>query len=100
MFLLGEFITISLTFFIKKLILQFKGLSQNLLGDIIYFIYKVVTFFNKIFKAIYIKFKAVYRLKIIIITSFIINKLLGLIYTFIITFITTSITMSVVISIT
>ena len=39
---------ISLTFFVKKLILWSKGLSRGLLGDATYFIYRAVTFFPQI----------------------------------------------------
>jgi len=39
---------ISLTFFVKKLILWSKGLSQGFLGDLTCFVYRAVTFFNKI----------------------------------------------------
>src|SRR6266436_8417612 len=72
---------ISLTFFVKKLILWSKRLSQHLLSDATYFIYRVVTFFNEIVKAIYIRSRAIYRLKIIARTSSIIDRLLGLTYT-------------------
>ena len=39
---------ISLTFFIKKLILWSKRLLQGFLGDLTCFIYRAVTFFNEI----------------------------------------------------
>ena len=39
---------ISLTLFVKRLILWSEGLSQGLLGDPTYFVYRVVTFFNEI----------------------------------------------------
>ena len=39
---------ISLTFFVKKLILWSEGLSQGLLGNPTCFIYRAVTFFNEI----------------------------------------------------
>jgi len=39
---------ISLTFFIKKLILWSKRLFQTLLSNATYFIYRAVTFFNEI----------------------------------------------------
>jgi hypothetical protein len=39
---------ISLTFFVKKLILWSEGLSQCLLSDATYFVCKAVTFFNEI----------------------------------------------------
>ena len=39
---------ISLTFFVKKLILWSEGLSQHLLSGPTYFVCRAVTFFNKI----------------------------------------------------
>jgi len=39
---------ISLTFFVKKLILWSERLSQGFLGDPTYFVYRAVTFFNEI----------------------------------------------------
>ena len=72
---------ISLTFFVKKLILWSERLFQTLLSDATCFVCRAVTFFNKIVKAIYIRSRAVYRLKIIARTSSIIDQLLGLIYT-------------------
>ena len=39
---------ISLTLFIKRLILWSEGLSQDLLSDPTYFVCRAVTFFNKI----------------------------------------------------
>ena len=39
---------ISLTFFVKKLILWSKGLFQPFLSDATLFIYRAVTFFNEI----------------------------------------------------
>jgi hypothetical protein len=39
---------ISLTFFIKKLILWSEGLLQDLLSGPTYFVYRAVTFFNEI----------------------------------------------------
>ena len=39
---------ISLTFFVKKLILWSEGLSQGFLGDPTCFVYRAVTFFNEI----------------------------------------------------
>src|ERR1700722_14167861 len=71
---------ISLTFFVKKLILWAERLSQTLLSDATCFICRAVTFFNEIIKTIHVRSRAVYRLKIIARTSSIIDRLLGLIY--------------------
>ena len=57
-----------------------KRLCQHFLSDAAYFICRVVTFFNEIIKAAYLRSKAAYKLKIIARTSSIINHLLGLIY--------------------
>src|SRR5258708_34706497 len=56
---------ISLTFLAKKLILWYEGLSQTLLSDATYFVYRAVTFFNEIIKATRVRSRPVYRLKII-----------------------------------
>jgi len=82
---------ISLTFFVKKLILWSEGLSHDLLGDTTYFVYRAVTFFNEIVKATYVRSRAACRLKIIARTSSIIDELLGLIYTPVATSVATSI---------
>jgi hypothetical protein len=42
-----------------------KGLFQTLLSDATYFVYRAVTFFNEIVKATHVRFRAIYRLKII-----------------------------------
>ena len=80
---------ISLTFFVKKLILWSEGLSRGLLSDTTYFVYRAVTFFNEIdlhpHNSSYIK----NIVKIIRRTSSIIDQLLGLIYTPIATSVTT-----------
>jgi len=91
---------ISLTFFVKKLILWSEGLSHDLLSDATYFVCKAVTFFNKIVKATHVGSRATYRLKIIARTSSIIDELLGLIYTPVATSIATSIATSVATSVT
>jgi hypothetical protein len=45
-----------------------------------YFVRRVVTSFNEIVKATYVRSKAIYKLKIIVRTSSIIDQLLGLKY--------------------
>ena len=80
---------ISLTFFVKKLILWSEGLSQGFLGNLTCFICRAVTFFNGIVKATHVRSRAAYRLKIIARTSSIIDQLLGLIYTLIATSVAT-----------
>jgi len=56
------------------------GLLHNLLSDTTYFVYRAVTFFNKIIKATYVRSKAAYRLKIIARARSINNRFLALIY--------------------
>ena len=91
---------ISLTFFVKKLILWSERLSQGFLGDPTCFVCRAVTFFNEIVKATHIRSGAAYKLKIIARTSSIIDQLLGLIYaTSVAAFVATSVATSVTTSV-
>ena len=71
---------ISLTFFVKKLILWSEGLSRDLLSDPTYFIYRAVTFFNGIDLHPHNSYYFGNIIKLIRRSGFIIDKLLGFIY--------------------
>jgi len=70
---------ISLTFFVKKLILWSEGLSQGLLGGLTCFICRAVTFFNKINLHPHNSYYLRNTIKLIRRTGSIINKYLYLI---------------------
>ena len=65
---------ISLTLFVKRLILQSKGLLKGLLGNLTYFIYRAVTFLNKIKLHPYNSYYLRNTIKLIRGNSSIINK--------------------------
>jgi hypothetical protein len=90
---------ISLTFFVKKLILWSEGLFQTLLSDATYFVYRAVTFFNEINLHPYSSYFLRSIIKLICRTSSIIDQLLGLIYTPVATSVATSVVTSVVTSV-
>jgi len=86
---------ISLTFFVKKLILWSERLFQTLLSDATYFVYRAVTFFNEINLHPYNSYFLRSIIKLIRRTSSIIDQLLGLIYTPVATSVATSVVTSV-----
>ena len=65
---------ISLTLFVKRLILWSEGLSQGLLGDPTCFVYKTVTFFNKIDLYPHNSYYLINTIKLTCRSSSIINK--------------------------
>jgi len=67
---------ISLTFFVKKLILWSERLFQTLLSDATYFVYRAVTFFNEIDLHPYSSYYLKNTVKLIRRSSSIINKYL------------------------
>ena len=90
---------ISLTFFVKKLILWPEGVSQGFLGDLTYFVCRAVTFFNEIDLHFHNSYYLRNTVKLICRCSLIIDELLGPIYTPVATFVATFVVMSVATSV-